>query len=50
MDAAAKALLDENAVLKAQLAVALAKASEDTLGVFSRPSNSLASKAVIPYL
>jgi len=29
MDAAAKALLDENAVLKAQLAVALAKASED---------------------
>jgi transposase len=29
MDASAKALLDENAVLKAQLAVALAKASED---------------------
>ncbi|CAN2536530.1 hypothetical+protein [Methylocapsa aurea] len=29
MDAAARALLDENAVLKAQLAVALAKASED---------------------
>jgi transposase len=29
MDAAAKALFDENAVLKAELAVARAKASED---------------------
>jgi hypothetical protein len=29
MDAADKALLEENAVLKAQLAVALARASED---------------------
>jgi hypothetical protein len=36
MEAATRALLDENAVLKAQLAVALAKASEDMALIAAR--------------